>query len=170
MPALPFLQMDVKGMEELQLARLQLMLAIDPKGGLGEAVKTATIHLWKYATTITHVVTGSLKASHTMNFGAGRLTTSFLGATIRREAVGHIEISPNTRNPITGERPAEYGPIEHAKGGSHAFYQRAVSEQGSVALTLAHSVMYEYLPKGSIAGSWLGGRAKGFDLMEIWGL
>ncbi len=154
---LPLLRMDVKGMQKLQAARLKLMIAINPKGGLGKAVKEATIVLFRYAQLITHVQTGSLRASHTMNFGAGRLTTTFGAFAIRSEAIGHIEIGPRTVNPITKEKPVEYGPAEHAKGGPHEFYARTVRERGNYALTVAHRVMMRELPQSSVLGSFLGG-------------
>lgn len=153
-----FLKVDVVGLQRLQAAHLQMMIAINPKGGLGKAVKEATLLLFRYSVTITHVLTGSLQASHTTNFGAGSLVTSrFFGGTIRNEAVGHITINPRSRNPVTGEKPVEYGPVEHDKGGSHAFYERTVRESGSAALTMAHRVMMGALPRGGAYASTLRG-------------
>lgn len=168
---LPFLKIDVAGLRELQAANLQMLWAVNPRGGLGKAVRDATGFLFRYAVTITHVVTGTLQASHKVNYGAGRLTTTFTGLTLRQEAVGHIEIDPRARNPVTGQKPRDYGPLEHEKGGSHAFYKRTVTEQGATALMIAHTVMMSALPRGGASGSFLSGGAGGttLDLFDILG-
>lgn len=66
------------------------------------------------ARTTTHVITGALRGSHT----AMKITPM------------KWEVTPNpgTINPF-GFRPAEYGPVEHARGGDHAFYERAIRER-----------------------------------------
>jgi hypothetical protein len=46
-----------------------------------------------------------------------------------REATGRIYIDPTAVNP-RGQRPEEYGVYEHARGGSHAFYERTIKERG----------------------------------------
>lgn len=163
-----FLRISVRGLQRVQLARMKMMMAINPRSGLGRAVRDATMLLFRYSVAITHVLTGTLRASHTVNFGAGRLATSRYGATFRREAVGHITIDPRARNPVTGERPVEYGPKEHAKRGSHAFYERTVRESGSAALSVAHRTMMKELPRGSVTASAL--RAGGTGSVNLLGM
>lgn len=63
---------------------------------------------------ITHVITGALRGSHTA-FRLGNLEWM-------------VAPNPGTINPF-GFRPKDYGPIEHARGGSHAFYQRTLDER-----------------------------------------
>ncbi len=138
----------LRGLERLQAANRKLMEGINPRGGLGKGVKVATLHLHKHAVAITHVQTGTLKRSHIMDFASGGVQTYRFGIPIVQKAVGRIYINPGATNPVTGERPAEYGPVEHAKRGSHAFYKRAVAEQGRAAGALAISAIIAGLPKG----------------------
>lgn len=144
----------LRGLERLQAANVQLMKAINPRGGLGRGVKVATLHLHKYAVAITHVQTGTLKRSHIMDFASGGVQTYRFGIPIVDKAVGRIYINPGARNPVTGERPEEYGPMEHAKRGSHAFYKRAVDEQGKAAGALALAEIWSRLPKGGFTVGW----------------
>jgi hypothetical protein len=145
------MSISVEGLREIQAANLQLLRAVNPRGGLGRAVKEAADFLFRYSVGITHRVTGTLAASHRIDFAAGRLLTSFTGATIGSDAVARIYIDPGAKNPVTRQRPVIYGPAEHGKGGTHAFYRRAVSEQGTTALAIAHTIMMSELPKGSIS-------------------
>jgi hypothetical protein len=67
---------------------------------------------------ITHVwivLGGGLRAAHRM----------------QREglALWRIYLDPLAVNP-RGQRPAVYGPVEHARGGEHAFYERVELERG----------------------------------------
>ncbi len=144
----PFLHARVRGYQALQRANMQLMDAISPSGGLGEAVKQATIFLHRYAVSITHKITGTLASSHLMDFSSGGLETHWKGIRFRSNAIGVIHISPLTRNPVSGERPVEYGPKEHRRGGSHSFYKRTMDERAVHAQALAHSVIWGRLPKG----------------------
>lgn len=115
------LQLDVgiKGLQQAQAANLRMVAALRPDGARGQAVRDATAALHRYAVAITHVWRykgGGLRASHRMAF------------TDRGET-GRIYIDEGAVNP-RGERPGEYGPVEHARGGSHAFYQRTIDEAG----------------------------------------
>lgn len=140
---------QIRGLEELQAANIKLLEAINPKGGLAIGVKVATQDLHKYAIGITHVHTGALRASHIADFASGGVQTYRYGIPIVDRAAGRIYIDPAARNPVTGEAPAEYGPVEHARGGSHAFYQRTVSERGSAAAYLAVAEIQKRLPRGN---------------------
>lgn len=63
---------------------------------------------------ITHVVTGALQKSHV----ARRIG----------DLVWEVTPDPAVIN-IYGQKPADYGPVEHARGGSHAFYERFIMER-----------------------------------------
>jgi hypothetical protein len=43
---------------------------------------------------------------------------------------GIVYIDPNATNPRSKEHTADYGLIEHARGGTHAFYARVEQEDG----------------------------------------
>ena len=107
----------IEGIQEVLDANLQRIAALTPTGAAGKAIKYGTIRLHRYAVAITHVWKykgGALRASH-------RMAISGLD--------GKITIDPSAMNP-RGQRPADYGPHEHARGGTHAFYKRAVEEEG----------------------------------------
>lgn len=82
---------------------------------LGRAIQWGTAAAHRYAVSITHVLTGSLRASH-------RMAVSGLQ--------GRISLDPRARNPRSRQRTAVYGPVEEARGGEHAFYRRTVAEAG----------------------------------------
>ena len=107
--------MTITGLQEAQRANLQAVAALRPQGAFGRAVIYATTAGQRYAVGITHVDTGALRASHRVEVTGLR---------------GRIYIDPSSVNPRSGERPVVYGVEEHARGGSHAFYQRVVDEEG----------------------------------------
>lgn len=146
------LHTQIQGYWELQRARVQLLEAINPQGGLGQAVKEAALLLHRYAVDITHRHTGTLAASHMIDFASGGLETNRYHIRFKSSAAALIYINPLTVNPYSGERPSEYGLLEHARGGSHAFYKRTYEEMGPWALTLAHNIIWGRLPKGGVVG------------------
>jgi len=108
-----------------------MIAALKPAGGLGRAVKAATLELHRYAATITHVDTGALRGSHRMRLDGAR---------------GEIFLDPSAQNPRSGVRTAEYGPEEHDRGGGHAFYERTVIERSDRAGQAAIDAIKEALP------------------------
>src|SRR5512145_1695553 len=103
----------IKGLQEAQAANKRQIAATRPSGTLGRAVLYATTKLHRYAVAITHVWVykgGGLRASQRMKLEQGGLR-------------GRIYIDPSAVNP-RGQKPSIYGPIEEARGGSHAFYYR----------------------------------------------
>jgi len=71
-----------------------------------------------YATQITHRQTGSLAESHTYEYDSHRMR-------------GSIYINPESfwlQSETKIRQPAEYGIYEHARGGTHAFYERTSKE------------------------------------------
>lgn len=89
--------------------------------GLGRAVAYGTYAMLRYAQALTHVDTGALRGAHRVRFEQGG-------------KIGVIYIDPNAQNPQTGRKAAMYGPIEHQRGGSHAFYSTTVETYGRQVL------------------------------------
>lgn len=112
------LKMTIKGIQEAQRANTRAIAAVQTKGGLGRAVRHGMVQAQRYAVAITHVDTGALKASHRMAF-------TDRGGMAR----GRIFIDPSSVNP-RGQKPSVYGPVEHERGGGHAFYARTLDERG----------------------------------------
>ncbi len=112
------LQFYIKGIQESQAANNAEIAALQPAGPLGAAIREAVVYLHRYAVAITHVDYGALKAAHRMQVTG---------------LAGRIYVDPAAVNVKTGKRPAVYGPYEHARGGSHAFYDRTVREAGPEA-------------------------------------
>lgn len=109
------MRITIRGIQEAQKANARYIANLNPGGALGRAVQYATIETHRYATSLTHVKTGALRASHRMQTYGLR---------------GRIYLDPTAQNPKTRERTAMYGPIENARGGSHAFYERTRDEGG----------------------------------------
>lgn len=112
----------ITGIQEAQRANLRALAAVKPSGELGRAVIYVLAKLHRYAVSITHVISGALRASHRTQYQEAR-----------DNALGLIYIDEGAVRP-GGGRPAIYGPIEEARGGSHAFYQRTVNEAGPGAV------------------------------------
>jgi|DewCreStandDraft_4_1066084.scaffolds.fasta_scaffold97844_3 hypothetical protein len=108
---------SIQGLQEAQHANLRRINAMKPGGALGRAVQYTTVSAHRYAVSITHVWRykgGGLRASHRMKVSGLR---------------GEIYIDPTAVNP-RGQKPSVYGPAEHARGGTHAFYARTQREYG----------------------------------------
>ena len=116
-------KLTIEGIQKAQNANLAHVRSLRPEGSFGDAVKTATILSQQSAVRKTHVLTGSLRGSHRIKLTGLR---------------GTVYIDPNSVNPRSGGKPYDYGVIEHAKGGQHAFYRRVVDEDGkSIAVASA---------------------------------
>lgn len=114
------IHISLRGVQEAQDMNARAIAALRPAGAAGVAVRDATAEMHRYAVSITHVWKykgGGLKTSHRMEVNDFR---------------GRIYIDPGVINP-RGQRPVEYGPHEHARGGSHAFYARTMAEVGPAA-------------------------------------
>lgn len=125
----------IAGIQAAQAANLQLIAAVQAREGsaLGRTVLYAASDLHRYAVAITHVDTGALRASQRIRPGPG--------------ARAEIYIDPSSRNPRTGEAPARYGPAEHARGGSHAFYARTFYERIPDLAPRAAAYFFGQLPR-----------------------
>lgn len=123
--------LSIEGLQRLQADIVRIQAAVKPSSALGRGVKEATSRLHRYTVGITHVDTGALRASHLMEVSGER---------------GRIYINPAAVNPRSGTRTAEYGYYEHNRGGSHAFYERAIAESGQAAADAAIAVIRGALP------------------------
>lgn len=121
---------QIYGIQRAQAAMLRAVAAVRTEGGLGRAVLGATTEAHRRSVVRTHVDTGALRGSHTMRVN---------------NAHGEVFISSSARA-SDGRRPAEYGPVEHARGGGHAFYERVVREDGAAIGRAALSVLMAGLP------------------------
>lgn len=110
----------IAGIQRMQDANAKRMALLQPRSGLGRAIRDATTKLHRYAVSITHVDTGTLRAAHRMDYSES-------GGIAR----GRIFIDPNAVNPKSKRKASLYGPFEEARGGSHAFYGRTISERGA---------------------------------------
>ncbi len=109
------MDMTIKGIQEAQRWNLRAIAALRPSGALGRAIQWGTAAGHRYAVSITHVITGALRASHRMSVSSTQ---------------GRIFLDPSARNPRSRQRTAVYGPVEERRGGEHAFYRRTVTEAG----------------------------------------
>lgn len=125
----------IEGQRELQAALDQIAAAVKPSGALGQAVQAVTRHAWTLAQDASHVQTGALQASHRWSY-----------AEVDGNAQGLVTIDEGAFNPRSLEDVREYAPIEHARGGSHAFYARVVEDRGDELLGLGATALLDALP------------------------
>ena len=103
----------IKGIQEAQAENAKRIARLQPHGEVGQKIKELTTSAHRYAVSITHVLSGSLRASHRMELKGLR---------------GRIYIDPTSVNPRSGQKPSVYGFYENKRGGEHAFYDRTVDE------------------------------------------
>lgn len=118
------MKVSIQGLQKAQEANMRLLAAVKPSGALGRAVKEGVTLALHRSIARTHVDTGALRASH-----RGKLENA---------SRGRVSIDANAAGARRGAKPSVYGPYEHARGGSHAFYQRVEQEDGS---TIARAMM-----------------------------
>lgn len=109
----------ITGIQQAQRAMLKTLAAVKPSGGLGRALQYMTAEAHRFLVAVTHVDTGAYR-----------------GSQIPRQETPsryRIYINPSTTNPRTGARPSRYGPVEEARGGSHAAYERTYHEGPAIA-------------------------------------
>lgn len=116
--------MTIEGIQEAQDDNLRAIAALKPEGALGRMVQSVATDLHRHAVSITHVDTGALRASHRIQISNGGLR-------------GMIYIDAGSRNPRSKQKPSVYGAYEHARGGTHAFYDRTLAEAGNPAVDRA---------------------------------
>ena len=98
---------EIKGLKETQRRLEKALQEISAGGGLEAIIAKATLRAHRYATSITHVDTGRLKNSHFPS----------------------IQTKGNEVYGVVGNNTA-YAMFEHERGGSHAFYDRTMKEEG----------------------------------------
>ena len=103
----------IAGLQQAQAANLRLINAIKPNNGFGRAVIYLATAVHRDMVAITHVQTGTLRASERMESQSALRCRIF--------------IDPVAQNPVSGAYPALYGVIENGRGGSHAFAEIAVN-------------------------------------------
>lgn len=104
------MELTIEGIQEAQDQNIRMIAALRPDNAFGRAIQMVISEAHRYAVAFTHVITGSLRAAHRMEV---------------KKLEGTVSIDPGAINPMTGERPADYGIEEHGRGGTHAFYDRA---------------------------------------------
>ena len=88
--------------------------------------------LKNYMQSIVHIDTGTLHDA--------------IRTRIDNRGLGEVFIDPSATNP-TGQRAAMYGPIENARGGAHAFFDRTANEGSEDALAAGIASLREALFK-----------------------
>ena len=107
------MKVSIKGLQEAQQSNQRRIAALRPSSALGRGVQFMGLEGLRVAISVTHVDSGALKAAHRLE----------LDLDVPR---AQIEIDPGATAP-DGGRPAEYGPVEEARGGDHAFYSIVVA-------------------------------------------
>jgi hypothetical protein len=98
---------EIKQLAETQARLKRLLEDVSARGGLRGAFAKATLRALRYVIAITHVLSGRLKNSHFPRVGVQG-----------NQVYGSVSTN------------VAYASIEHARGGSHAFYERTVKEEG----------------------------------------
>lgn len=111
------IRFSIAGIQEVQAANLRAIHSISPQGSLGQATRHGLAGAHRYLTAITHVDTGAYRASHRMQYHASG-------------PWGEIFVDPAATNPRTGRKVRSYAKYEEERGGSHAAYERTVTEAG----------------------------------------
>jgi hypothetical protein len=123
---------SIRGLQEAQRAILKTIAAVKPTGALGRAVLYLAIDAYRTAVALTHVDTGALRASHNL--------------ITEGDARYRIAIRSGAYNPRTRALTSKYGPAEHGRGGSHAFYQRTYDRGGEMAANAISRYLVRELP------------------------
>lgn len=123
------------GADELLTALNVIVKTMRPSGAVERATRLSIDMARRYAASITHRQSGILASAHTSSFEVG-------GGDFR----GRIYLDPA----VKGERgtpPSIYGLAEHAKGGSHAFYERTAAEAWPSIKNMLDDVIVGSLPR-----------------------
>ena len=96
-------QVNFKGLQQLQAANVKAIRALQPKHALGLAIKQGTAMIHRLSVAYTPHDTGALRASHRMKIDT-------------RQVMGRVSIDRTAKNPRSGMRTAEYGYYLHEQG------------------------------------------------------
>jgi hypothetical protein len=123
-----FVQVEVRGLQRLQIKNRIAMAAWQPGGPAEYDLREALLRLHAFAIRVTPVWTGTWQAAHRMEFTA---VSSGTGAV--HEYRGRLFVTSAASNPITGESPAVYGADVERKGvspkGHQSPYKRTMAEE-----------------------------------------
>lgn len=100
------IELEIQGLEQAQARLGRLLEDVGPQGLEGIMAK-ATLRAHRYASIVVHVDTGRLK-------------NSLFPRTHRRGNEVYGVVGTNV----------VYAPVEHGRGGEHAFFQRTINEDG----------------------------------------
>lgn len=125
--------LTIRGLQEAQDMVNRAHAALQPRSAVGRAIQTGTAATHRYAVSVTHVDTGALRASHRQALDLPKLR-------------GIVHLDRSATNPRTGTPVRVYGPIEHARGGRHAFYDRTVAERGQQIARDMADIVREGIP------------------------
>lgn len=109
------LKVNVKGVQEFQVANLRYIRALEPTGVLDEAAREGIAALQRYQAGIAHVDTEALRGSRRVRFSRN---------------MAELFTSSTARNPRSGVPVLQYDDPEEMRGGSHANWQRTFDEAG----------------------------------------
>lgn len=130
-------ELAIKGLQRAQQKNIKRIHAVDAKGKLGKAIKAIMIPAYRFLVTVTHVDTGSYKASQRMEYkGSGD------------QAQGTLYVDPSAVNPRSNMKVKDYSKYEEARGGDHASYSRTVDFINNSGL-LRHGVQ---MVRGGLSG------------------
>lgn len=121
------MRLAVQGTQTAEAGLIRVRIGLASPAGIRAAVTEG----YRYAVAITHVESGALRKAHRMKVEKTR---------------GEIFIDSGATNPRSGVRVAEYAPIEHGRGGSHAFYARTAAERGARMAADAKRATLEQMP------------------------
>lgn len=112
------IEIEIRGLRETQERMERLLEAVSAQGDLEGIVAKGTLRAHRYAVGITHVISGRLKNSH----------------------FPRVQVAGNQAYGVVGTNVV-YAPIEHNRGGTHAFYARTVAEDGAgIVAMMEHDI------------------------------
>lgn len=112
------IEIEIRGLRETQERMERLLEAVSAQGDLEGIVAKGTLRAHRYVVGITHVISGRLKNSH----------------------FPRVQVAGNQVYGVVGTNVV-YAPIEHNRGGTHAFYARTVAEDGAgIVAMMEHDI------------------------------
>ncbi len=111
----------INSIHRAQAKNLRCIAELKPSGRFGRVIRDIAIRLHRRAVAVTPEESGALAAAHRIDYQEDQ-----------GRALARIFIASDAVNP-KGFRPAYYGPIQHTRGGAHAFYDRALQDEGGDA-------------------------------------
>ena len=117
------------------------------RGAFRDTIRVLLEDFRAYAASVTHRQTGTLARSHSVFYDSSRLS-------------GYVYPSPSAVKPFNDPtrpgaggrylRASEYGPYEHRRGGSHAFYEMTARHMGPLVPIRGLAIFAARMPTGPI--------------------